>query len=182
MCNGRTMPGQRTVCSGNSGMSISSATSLARSSARGVGAKRSERCAGVTDRGGTDRRGGGNEGEQKRRSRRAPGGFSSGGSGAARARLSSVGAALRGATVVGGPEARAAAAGRDSVRVVHGETGAHQGVDVVDLRALQEVDALAIDVDLDAVDLKALVLGRRGILQHHPVAVAGATAGIDVDA
>ena len=49
----------------------------------------------------------------------------------------SVGAALRGPGLVGGPEAAAATAGGDRVRVVDGEAGAHQRVDVVDLRALE---------------------------------------------
>ena len=69
--------------------------------------------------------------------------------GPGRAGRGSVGAALGRAPVVGGPEARAAAARRDGVRVVDREAGAHQGVDVVDLRALEQVDALAVDVDLD---------------------------------
>src|SRR5918993_981982 len=96
--------------------------------------------------------------------------------------LSSVGAALRCPAVVSGPEAGTAPAGRHRIRVVHGEAGTHQGVDIVDLRTLQEAHALAVDVDLDAVDLEELVLGRRRVLQHHPVAVAGAATGIDVDA
>src|SRR5947207_2332975 len=42
----------------------------------------------------------------------------------------SVRAALRRAGVVGGPEARATPTGRDGIRVVDREPGAHQGVDV----------------------------------------------------
>ena len=43
---------------------------------------------------------------------------------------------------------------RHGVRVVDGEARAHQRVDVVDLGALQELDALAVDVHLDAVRLE----------------------------
>ena len=89
---------------------------------------------------------------------------------------------LRGALVVRGPEAGAAAAGGDRVRVVHREAGTHERVDVVDLRALQQVHALAVDVDLDAAGLEDVVLGRRRVLEHHPVAEAGAPAGVDVHA
>ena len=71
-------------------------------------------------------------------------------------------AALRRAVVVGGPEAGAAATGRDRVRVVDREPGAHERVDVVDLRALEQGDALAVDVDLDAVRVEDLVLGASG--------------------
>src|SRR4029077_11529929 len=53
---------------------------------------------------------------------------------------------------------------------------------VVDLRAFEEVDALAIDVHLDAAHVEHAVLGRRCVLEHHPVAEARATAGVDVDA
>ena len=61
-------------------------------------------------------------------------------------------------------------------------TSAHQRVDVVDLRALEQVHALAVDVDLDPAHVQDSILGRRRILEHHPVAEARATAGIDVDA
>ena len=57
-------------------------------------------------------------------------------------------------TVVGGPETGAAPAGGHRVRIVHREAGAHQRVDVVDLRAAQQVDALGVDVDLDPRGLR----------------------------
>src|SRR4029079_6015430 len=95
-------------------------------------------------------------------------------------RLSSVRAALRGAAVIGGTEARTTTARGDRVRVVHRETGAHQRIDVVDFRALQERDALAVDVHLDAARVQDVVLRGRGILEHHAVAEARAPAGVDV--
>ena len=70
------------------------------------------------------------------------------------------------AGVVGGPEARPAAAAGDGVRVVHREARTHQGVHVVDLGALQEVDALRVHVDLDAVRLDHPVVRRRGVLEQ----------------
>ena len=91
-------------------------------------------------------------------------------------------AGARRAGRIGRPEGRAAAAGRDRVRVVHGEAGTHERVDVVDLGAAEEVDALRVDVDLDPRGLEDLVLGGRGVLDHHPVAEAGAATRIDVDA
>src|SRR5258706_6946490 len=94
----------------------------------------------------------------------------------------SVGAGPGGARLVRGPETGAAATGRDGIRVVDREAGAHQGVDVVDLGPLQQGDALAIDVDPHAVRVEDVVLARWRVLEHHPVAEAGAAAGIDVDA
>ena len=115
---------------------------------------------------------------RNRRSRRSPGGFRWIGVG----RRRQCEQPLRGALVVGRAEAGAAAAATHGVRVVDREAGAHERVDVVDLRALEEADALAVHVDLDAVDVEELVLRRRCVLEHHPVAVAGAAAGVDVDA
>src|SRR6185312_13298454 len=85
------------------------------------------------------------------------------------ARLSLVRAAPRSAGVLGGPEARATAAGADRIGIVDREAGAHQRVDVVDLGALEQVDALAVDVHGDPVRLEDAVLLGRGILDHHPV-------------
>src|SRR5690348_9548788 len=62
----------------------------------------------------------------------------------------SVAAAARGARRVRRAEAAAAATAGDRVRVVHGEARAHQGVEVVDLRAREVLGALLIDVHLDA--------------------------------
>src|SRR6478736_1417597 len=97
-------------------------------------------------------------------------------------RRGSVRAALGGAAVVRGPEAGAAATAADRVRVVDREARAHEGVDVVDLAALDERDAVLVDVDADAVGVEDAVLGRGLVLEHHPVAVAGAAARVDVDA
>src|SRR5436305_989241 len=96
------------------------------------------------------------------RSRRSPGGFT-------RWRRVLVGAGAGGAGVVRSSEARATAAGRNRVGIVDRESGAHEGVDIVDLRARQEADAVAVDVHLDAVRLEDLVLRRGRILEHHPV-------------
>ena len=155
------MPGQRTVFSGKSGSSIRGHPAGGRV---GVGVRRRKS----------------RESNSRRTARRLSGWRWAAGAG--RPRRSGQWEQPRAARVVGGPEARAAAAGGDRVRVVHGEAGAHQRVDVVDLGALQEVDRLAVDVDLHAVRLEDLVLGRRGVLEHHPVAEAGAAAGVDVDA
>src|SRR6185369_9033829 len=73
------------------------------------------------------------------RSRRSPGGFEV--CPDAGRLVGLVRAAPRLTGLVGGPEAGAAAAGRHRVRVVDREPGAHEGVDVVDLRALDERDA-----------------------------------------
>ena len=118
-----------------------------------------------------------------RRSRRVSGGFA----GARVGRVWNAPAGqceqLRGCTrVVGGAEAGAAAATGDRIRVVHGEARAHQGIDVVDLAPHEQRHAVAVDVDLDAVRLEDLVVGRGRVLEHHPVAISGAAAGVHVDA
>ena len=80
-------------------------------------------------------------------------------------------AALWRAAIVGGAEARSAAARCDRVRVVDREAGAHQGVDVVDLRALEQVDALTIDVDLDPADIEDAPTAEDRILEANGVKV-----------
>src|SRR5690349_8888926 len=75
------------------------------------------------------------------------------------ARVGSVSAGARLAGVGLGAEARAAPAARDGVRVVDREAGAHEGVDVVDLAALDERDAVLVDVDAHAVRGEDAVLG-----------------------
>ena len=75
-------------------------------------------------------------------------------------RRGSVGAALGRATVVRGAEAGAAAAAGDRVRVVDREPRAHEGVDVVDLAAGDERDAV-LHGELDEVaDLVRQQLGK----------------------
>ena len=78
-------------------------------------------------------------------------------------------------------EGRAAAAGRDDVRVVDLEAGALQAFDVVDLGAEDELHADLVDDDRDAVDLEDVVvlLGR---VEGERVLEARAAAAANRDA
>src|SRR5438105_3999012 len=81
-----------------------------------------------------------------------------------------------------GLERAAAAAGRDRVRVVDFEAGAHGGLDVIDARALEIGTALRIDVDLQAIEIVDEILIARRVIQRHAVSKAGAAPAGDVDA
>ena len=75
-------------------------------------------------------------------------------------------------------EARAAAAGRDRIRIVDRETLTHEAVDEVDLGAAQVRQAEAIDDDLDAVLIDDLV-SRLGLaVEAERVLQARATAAL----
>src|SRR5437764_10470444 len=91
-------------------------------------------------------------------------------------------AGLRGTGVAGGLEGLPAAAARHGVRVAKGEAAAHEGVDEVDLAALDVHGAHRVDDDLDAVmvDDRVAFLGPVG--EGHAVREARAAAGRYVNA
>src|SRR5918997_6273672 len=101
------------------------------------------------------------------------------GSPAARRRLV---AALGVAGAASGAEGVTATALGDGVRVVDREAGAHQALDVVDLRAVEHRGAEAVDDQPDAFLLEDLIGGVDLVLEDHAIGEAGAAAGRDVDA
>src|SRR3954454_9680709 len=168
MWSGSAIPGASTVWSGNRGICIGSWFTSPGGAGRRAGRRRPRVPASLR-----------RTGNQK--SRRSSGGSCRVADERAIRPRGSVRAALRRAAVVGGPEARAAAAAADGVGVVDGEARTHERVDVVDLAALDERDAVLVDVDADTVRLENAVVRRRLVLEHHSVAVPGAAAGVDVD-
>ena len=78
-------------------------------------------------------------------------------------------------------EGGAAAAGGDDIRVVHLEAGALEALDVVDLRAEDELHAGLVDDHRNAVDLEDVVVLLRPI-EGERVLEAGAAAAADRDA
>src|SRR4051794_11171569 len=77
-------------------------------------------------------------------------------------------------------EGLAAAAGGRGVRVLDREAAAGDGVDEVDLGAVQIADADRIDEELHAVRLEYLVAGTLAVLfDHQPVLEARAAAALD---
>src|SRR3712207_2353928 len=79
-------------------------------------------------------------------------------------------------------EGAAAAAAALDVRVVDGEAGAHEAVDVVELAAHDVGDAHRVDGELDALGLEDLVVGGDLVVEVDVVLEAGAAAGPDADA
>src|SRR5712691_1824771 len=78
-------------------------------------------------------------------------------------------AGLGAAGVVAGVERVAARAGVHRVRVVNREAGAHQAVDIVDLRAAEVRRAEVVDADLHALVLDQDVVGAAHVVERHPV-------------
>src|SRR5438093_3811986 len=97
-------------------------------------------------------------------------------------RLVAAAASLRAASVVAGVERMAAGAGVHGVRVVDREAGAHQAVDVVDLRASDVADAEVVDQDLDASVIDDDVVRPPLVVEGHAVLHARAAAAADEDA
>src|SRR5690348_10713200 len=97
-------------------------------------------------------------------------------------RLVPAAASLRGACVVTGVERVTAGARVHCVGVVHREAGAHQAVDVVDLRATDVVDAEVVDQDLDALVVDHEVVLAALVVEGHAVLHPGATAAGNEDA
>src|SRR5437764_2214872 len=91
-------------------------------------------------------------------------------------------AGLRGTGVAGGLEGLPAAAARHGIRVAKGEAAAHEGVDEVDLAALDVHRAHRVDDDLDAVVVDDRVAFLDPFSEGHSVREAGASARRDVDA
>src|SRR5438105_10555479 len=89
-------------------------------------------------------------------------------------------AGLRGARVARGLEGLTAAAARDGVRVAEGEAAAHEGVDEVDLAALDVHRAHRVDDDLDAVVVDDRVAFLDPFGEGHSVREAGPSARRDV--
>src|SRR5256886_16189291 len=91
-------------------------------------------------------------------------------------------AGLRGAGLVGCLEGLAATAARDRVRVTEREATAHEGVDEVDLRALQIHGAHRVNDDANAVLLDDRVILFGAVGEGHPVREARASTRCDVHA
>ncbi len=79
-------------------------------------------------------------------------------------------------------ERRPAAAGRGGVRVLILKAALFEGVDVVDLDALEEGHAFLIDNDAKSVLLGSFVIVVRILLELHFVGKTRAAAGDDTDA
>src|SRR3712207_2408946 len=79
-------------------------------------------------------------------------------------------------------EGAAAAAATLDVRVVDGEAGAHEAVDVVELAAHDVRDAHGVDEDLDALLVQNLVVVVDLVVEVDRVLEAGASTGPDTDA
>src|SRR5438105_15221053 len=91
-------------------------------------------------------------------------------------------AGLRGAGLVGGPERLATATARDRVRVAEREAAPHEGVDEVDLGALDVHRAHWIDDDAHALHLDDRVVLFRAVGEGHAVRETGAATRCDIDA
>src|SRR5215475_11891207 len=68
------------------------------------------------------------------------------------------------------------------VRIVEGEAGTHDAVDVIDLDVLQVLRAEHVDEDSQSAGFDHLVIGLRGLFDVHRVLETGATAGHDAHA
>src|SRR5437867_4426799 len=77
-------------------------------------------------------------------------------------------------------EALAASAGRPVVRVAHQEAAPRDALCVVHARAVEVLLAVAIDEDLESVDLDDFVVLMDFPIECKPVAEAGAAAACDV--
>src|SRR5487761_2022741 len=97
------------------------------------------------------------------------------------ASLVATGAGARVAAVAGSLEAVTAAASRDGVRVVDGEPGAHQAVNVIHFTSADVVGAHLIYQHADAVCLEDAVAILR-LIERHAVLQSRATAASDEDA
>src|SRR5713226_2207441 len=97
-------------------------------------------------------------------------------------RLRLVGAGLRGAGLVCRLEGLAATAARDRVRVAEREAATHEGVDEVDLRALEVHGAHRVDDDANAVLLHDRVILFGAVGERHPVREPRASTRRDVHA
>src|SRR5256885_4181771 len=91
-------------------------------------------------------------------------------------------AGLGGAGLVRRLEGLAAAAARDRVWVTESEAAAHEGVDEVDLGALEVHGAHRIDDDANAVLLDDGVILFGAVGERHPVREPPASTGCDVHA
>src|SRR5690242_4407574 len=94
-------------------------------------------------------------------------------------RLVTAAASLRAASVVASVERVAAGARVHGVRVVDREAGAHQAVDVVNLRSPDVADAEVVDQDLDPFVLDDHVVGAALVVEGHAVLHARAAAAAD---
>src|SRR5215216_5282069 len=94
--------------------------------------------------------------------------------------LENSGLSFRGLRLAG--KGAAAAAAALDVRVVDGEAGAHEAVDVVELRSRDVGDAHRVYEDAHALGLEDLVVVVDLIVEVDAVLEAGAAAGPDADA
>src|SRR4051794_35500289 len=94
-------------------------------------------------------------------------------------RLVAAAASLRAASVVACVEGVAAGARVHGVRVVNREAGAHEAVDVVDLRAPDVVHAEVVHQDVNALVLDDHVVGAALVVEGHAVLHSGASAAAD---
>ena len=97
-------------------------------------------------------------------------------------RVRLVGAGLRGAGLVRCLEGLATAAARHCVGVAESEAAAHEGVDEVDLRALEVHGAHRVDDDANAALLDDRVILFGAIGERHPVREPRASTRRDVHA
>jgi len=75
-----------------------------------------------------------------------------------------------------------AGAGANGIRVVDGESGPHEAVDVVDFGASNVGGAEVVDHDSDAVLLDDLVTSPGGVVEGHSVLEPGAASSAYEDA
>src|SRR5688572_31719804 len=72
-----------------------------------------------------------------------------------------------------GLEGAATSAGANRIRILNAEPATHQAVDIVNLCAVEILDAAGVDHNLDTVDLKNLIAQFRTLGKGHAIREAG---------